>query len=161
MTYNTLLYAATRDGLHLNESFSEPTFKENKARGGDTYIEGGYVEKELRYFKPKQNFLGYIVPDKYQLATFGEVIDEIRKRDIELMLVFAPLTKHRYCTYLNNDDYDSLMTSYAHYYNFNEMMDLNDSLHFYDYQHLNQSGVELFNLKLIDVIKKNKNKWYE
>jgi hypothetical protein len=44
------------------------------------------------------------------------------------------------------------MNQYADYYNFNEMMSLNDSLHFYDAHHHNQNGVELFNEKLIEVI---------
>ena len=44
------------------------------------------------------------------------------------------------------------MQSYGTYYNFNEMISLDDSLHFYDSHHLNQNGVNIFNAKLIDVL---------
>lgn len=36
-----------------------------------------------------------------------------------------------------------------------EIMNLNDSLYFYDSHHLNQIGVELFNEKLINILKED------
>ena len=42
--------------------------------------------------------------------------------------------------------------SSAEYYNFNNIMEVDDSLHFYDAHHLNQDGVELFNEKLIELV---------
>jgi hypothetical protein len=50
------------------------------------------------------------------------------------------------------------MSSYSTYYNFNEKMTLNDSLHFYDANHLNQNGVELFNEKLIELLNQRQSK---
>ena len=47
------------------------------------------------------------------------------------------------------------MGMYSEYYNFNEILTLNDSLSFYDYDHLNQNGVELFNKKLIELLDEN------
>lgn len=44
--YNTLLYASIRDVFSLNENFKSPT-----KLGNDTYIKGGFVERELRYYK--------------------------------------------------------------------------------------------------------------
>lgn len=44
------------------------------------------------------------------------------------------------------------MSKYSSYYNFNERLILNDSLHFYDSNHLNQNGVELFNEELIKMV---------
>jgi len=40
----------------------------------------------------------------------------------------------------------------GNYYNFNEMINLVDTLHFYDSHHLNQKGVRLFNEKIIKLI---------
>ena len=37
--------------------------------------------------------------------------------------------------------------------NTDELISLNDSLHFYDSDHLNQNGVVIFNKKLIEVLK--------
>ena len=40
------------------------------------------------------------------------------------------------------------------YYNFNELIKLNDSLDFYDAHHMNQTGVNIFNTKLKEVLPK-------
>ena len=44
------------------------------------------------------------------------------------------------------------MQDYSRYYNFNNLISLDDSLHFYDPHHLNQLGVETFNTNLIDLL---------
>ena len=44
------------------------------------------------------------------------------------------------------------MQNYSSYYNFNTLIKLDDSLHFYDPHHLNQLGVETFNAELIDLL---------
>ena len=45
------------------------------------------------------------------------------------------------------------MRSYGlQYYNFNEIIQLDDSLDFYDAHHLNQNGVNKFNAKLKEVL---------
>jgi hypothetical protein len=48
-TFNTLLYAEYRDIFHLDDSFTEPIKKRK-----DTYIKGGFVEKEMAYYKPEK-----------------------------------------------------------------------------------------------------------
>jgi hypothetical protein len=47
------------------------------------------------------------------------------------------------------------MRTYGVYYNFNELLELEDELHFYDEDHLNQSGVEIFSAKLIEILFEN------
>ena len=79
---------------------------------------------------------------------------ELEIRNIPVILVYAPISKVHYESYTNTDYFDSLMSSYSDYYNFNEIVYLNDSLHFSDSHHLNQSGVELFNKKLIEILNK-------
>jgi hypothetical protein len=44
------------------------------------------------------------------------------------------------------------MNDLGRYYNFNEISTLHDSLHFYDIDHLNHAGVELFNADLIKLL---------
>ena len=41
------------------------------------------------------------------------------------------------------------MQEYSTYYNYNKLLNLNDTLDFYDDDHLNQSGVTVFNQALI------------
>lgn len=146
-TFNTFMYASARDIFNLNKSFEEAVKK-----GSDTYTSGGYVEKELRFNKPSKMESKEISLNENQLESFSDIVHMIKENDIELILVYAPITKVKYESFRNNKYFDSIMNQYADYYNFNEMMSLNDSLHFYDAHHLNQNGVELFNEKLIEVI---------
>ncbi|MFT4015877.1 MAG: hypothetical protein QM668_02845 [Agriterribacter sp.] len=143
-TYNTLIYSAGVDALHLNRFFIEGT---RKTQNNDTYIPGGYVEKDLQHFSDsccqpiKQwNFR------KEQFNAFQKSITKIRENNIDLILVYAPVTSAYYHSYTNNQIFDSLITRYdKKYYNFNEIIHLNDSLDFYDKHHLNKNGVDTFN----------------
>ena len=151
-TWNTLLYASYRDLFKLDNSFNEQINK-----GDDTYVKGGFVEKEVRYYSP-QNFnkKKYNINQK-QLNKFEDIVSMIKNRGVKLILVYAPIPKTNYLSYTNNIYFDSLMTSYSEYHNFNKIMKLNDSLHFYDSHHLNQTGVTIFNNKLIEILWKNQN----
>ena len=148
-TYNTLLYATTRDILQFNNNFSSP-----KEIGKDTYIKGGFVEKEINYFQPQKLNKNKIVLNESQLKSFEQILNIIKKKDIKLLLVYAPITKSLYRSYINNKYFNRQMVRYGDYYNFNEIMNLEDSLHFYDSNHLNQKGVQLFNEKILNIIKK-------
>ncbi len=148
-TWNTLLYASFRDLFKLDISFKEPIKK-----GDDTYIEGGFVEKKIRYYSPQNFNKKEISLNQKQLNQFEYIISMIKNKGIKLILVYAPIPKANYLSYTNNTYYDSLMTTYSEYYNFNKIIKLNDSLHFYDSHHLNQNGVIIFNNKLIDTLKK-------
>jgi hypothetical protein len=148
ITYNTLLYGTTRDLFNLNRSFEEPARK-----GDDTYIPGGYVQKDMAYFSPGANQVDVMITiDHDQFSIFEEIMEMARKREIDVILVYTPITTSLYSGYLNNAFLDSLMHSYSEYYNFNEILNLNDTLHFYDSDHLNQSGVDVFNNKLIEIL---------
>tara|TARA_R110000737_G_scaffold327112_1_gene341205 strand:+ start:2212 stop:3069 length:858 start_codon:yes stop_codon:yes gene_type:complete len=148
-TYNTFLYALIRDFLGLNESFTESIYKRN-----DKYVSGGFVENEIEFFKPFPFEKREVKIKDYQLESFLEIVKELEIRNIPVILVYAPISKVHYESYTNTDYFDSLMSSYSDYYNFNEIVYLNDSLHFSDSHHLNQSGVELFNKKLIEILNK-------
>jgi hypothetical protein len=147
-TYNTLIYGYFADFLNLNENFVEPIKK-----GDDIYISGGYVEKEVKYYKhqiTKEKNEWKFNPK--QIKKFEENISLIKRKNINLILVYAPFTKSLYNSYTNNNYVDSLMESYGlPYYNFNELMLLDDSIDFYDPSHLNQIGVNKFNKKLIEI----------
>lgn len=146
-TYNTLIYGATRDLFNLNETYTEPIIK-----GSDTYISGGFVEKEISYFKPIPIEEKEIHLDQSQLESFSKIISFLNSKNTKVILVYIPIPPSTYNSYTNMAYFDSLMWSYSEYYNFNEINPLNDSLHFYDSYHMNQSGAEIFNKKLIEII---------
>lgn len=150
-TYNTLIYGFTRNLFGLDNSFSEPLIK-----GIDKYVSGGFVEREIGFYKPSEFEIAEIYLRDYQFTSFVEIIQLIKKQNIELILVYAPIPKVNYNRYSNNQYFDSTMMSYSKYYNFNELNILEDSLHFYDSHHLNQYGVEIFNKKLIELLKVTK-----
>ena len=64
-TWNTLLYAKTRDVFNLNKSFTEDVIK-----GKDAYVKGGYVEKEIGYYTPERLDSLEIFLNKKQLSYF-------------------------------------------------------------------------------------------
>lgn len=147
-TYNTLIYASIRQSLHLDQSYKEP-----RSRNLDKYISGGFVEKEIRYFNPKDFSVNKIKLNKNQMEVFSDIVKLLKDRNIELILVFAPITKAKYSKYTNINYFDSIMRNYSTYYNFNTSDFLNDTLHFYDSHHLNSIGVKRFNNRLIKTLK--------
>jgi hypothetical protein len=147
-TYNTLGYGLMNDVLGLHDGFIE-----KKVKGDDAYINGGYIEKKISFFRkmtyPPQNW----EPNKKQFAAFERILVKIKQRNINVILVFAPVTKGFYNSFRNNGSFDSIMSSYGTYYNFNRVLQLDDSLHFHDPHHLNQKGVEIFNKKLLEILR--------
>ncbi|MDP1727723.1 MAG: hypothetical protein Q8M15_13140 [Bacteroidota bacterium] len=156
--YNTLLFAAVRKSIFNDDAFVEPG---RNALMGDTYIEGGFVQKDLKYntetkvYTPKKWVL-----NKKQVASFERSIKLIKKKNIPFVLVQAPVTKNLYYSYTNNPEVDRFFNQYGAYVNFNPAFNLSDSLDFFDEHHLNQNGVIKFNEKLIQQIKFQKKSVY-
>jgi hypothetical protein len=149
--YNTMLYSFYRDFFHRNDGCREYVTKLD-----DHYVKGGYVEKDLKFYKNVQYTKQEWELNSKQFEIFNQIVKELKKRKIKVFLVQAPISSSLYNSYTNNKNYDRKMKHYGDYYNFNKLMMLNDSLHFYDANHLNQLGVELFNKKLIEtVLQKN------
>lgn len=149
-TYNTLIYGLAADWLQLNKGFEEPT-----RHAEDTYILCGYVQRDMSYHTfEKLGQRQWKLRDD-QLGKFNECLQILRDRNIETVLVFAPIAPNVYNAYTNHAYTDSIFNSYGlKYYDFNRMLDLNDSLHFYDGHHLNQDGVNIFNKKVREVLGK-------
>ena len=146
--YNTLIYSFFRDYLRLNQSFLEPIEK-----GNDKYISGGFVESKIKNYKFIKATKREWYFNKKQLKAFNENLNLLKHKNIKTILVYAPITKSLYNSYQNNDYVDSLLTSYNMlYYNFNNIVSLDDSLNFNDDNHLNQNGVNVFNKKLKTLI---------
>ena len=146
MVYNTLAYS------FLNDLFTGKIhFVEDSIKGDDTYVKNGYVEKKLKYFK-KTNFTkSEIKLNQEQVHAFENCISIIKKKNIKLVFIFAPVSNSLYSSYSNVLIFNGMMNNYGKYYDFNRIIQLDDSLCFYDPEHLNQMGVALFNTKLISV----------
>lgn len=151
-TTNTFLYALPHDIFGLNESFTEPF-----VRNEDIYVSGGFVEKKRDFFEPGPDYKKEILLNQKQLESFSNIVSLIRAKNIELILVYTPVSHIHYDSFSGNDSFDSIMNNCSEYYNFNKIISLDDSLHFYDSHHLNQNGVELFNAKLIEILSTRKN----
>jgi hypothetical protein len=150
--YNTLLFAMYRQGFGLCEDYKEEIVKDD-----DTYIKGGYVEKQLRFYKSSRLHEEYgLKINEMQQRAFERIISSLKERKIPYILVQAPTSVGAYASFLNHAEFDGLMKGYGAYYNYNETMELEDSLHFYDAYHLNQNGVNCFNERLLALIRDNK-----
>jgi hypothetical protein len=151
--YNTMLYAAFWNFTRKNNlNWGIDTFQKNlyaKLKGADTYILGGYVEKELIYFQ-KHNYKDTQLEfNKEMFSAFERCLDLCRQNNCNVLLVQVPYTQGYYNSISNGKDFDAKINSYAvPYYNFNYLLPLDDVLHFYDAVHLNQLGAELFSTKL-------------
>ena len=148
-TYNALIY-----GYYKEIIGSKRNYIEHKIINDDEYVPGGYVERKIKYFDKKKLKQKKIKLIDYQMESFNEIVDLLKEDNIELLLVYAPVTHVDYNRYENNNFYDSLMYKKAKYYNFNRLMNLDDSKHFYDSHHLNQRGVKVFNNEVIRLLKK-------
>jgi hypothetical protein len=146
--YNTFFYALFRDFAGLNKNFKEEPRKEL-----DTYISGGFVMNDLSFFEYREHEPRAWEFRTEQFKALERIIKLTQEQKIELIFIQAPITKGLFSAHTNNKDFDELMLNYGTYYNFNYLMNLDDSLHFYDAHHLNQNGVELFNAKVIEVLK--------
>jgi len=150
--YNTLLYGLFSQLVNLNAGYREPI-----ARRDDTYIPGtGYVEKKPKYNDEKTADDKRYEINETQLLYFKKVVDMIKSKNISLLLVQAPVTSTLYKSYGINARFDNIMEQNGNYINYNNRIDLDNFLHFYDLHHLNQRGVSLFNEMLIQDIIKNK-----
>ena len=147
-TYNTLLYYYMRNFLYPNEIRTEPAQTDY-----DTYVSGGFVERKIEYFKHISHPNTEWVYNQKQFIAFEKICALLKSKNIPFVLVYAPVTPSLYKSYTNQKEFDEKMSSYGDYYNFNEIIHLDDSLHFYDSHHLNQRGVEIFNEEIIKNVK--------
>ena len=146
--YNSLIYAFYKSFFYTKIEYNNCI---NSKCKGHTYINGGFVQKDISFFKNVvyQNITKYDIRSD-QLNSFEHIVKIAKMHNIRLILVQSPITHSFYNSFSNNVLFDKTMCDYGEYYNFNHLITLNDSLNFYDNLHLNQNGVEIFNKKLID-----------
>ena len=144
--YNTLIYRYI-----LNVFVKNWANLKVGANKDEVYVKGGYVQKLLSFNKKNQCIPRKIEIKNEQIQAFECIVNRIKNEHIPIIYVFAPIPPSTYRSYTNIADFDSLMQTYGTYFNFNKIMYLNDSVDFYDDNHLNQIGVQKFNTELLDV----------
>jgi len=144
--YNTYLLSALNN-LIFNKSKNIQSY----TNGNDTYIDQtGFVEKELKFYDPVEGKkIAFDVREKQQIA-FKNNIEYIKENKIEVVLVRAPVTKIRNQSYSNPKQLQEYFNSFENYMDYNQKLNLEDSIYFYDSNHLNQLGVRVFNEILVE-----------
>lgn len=146
-TLNTMIYGTYRELTGKNDGFAEAPDRED-----DHYVSGGFVRRDLKYFRHET-----VKPQQWKMlddqkAEFEAILALLKQRKVKVLLVRAPITKGLNDSYTNNRMIGNYMRSRGDYTDFNGKLPLDDSLHFYDATHLNQNGVEIFDQAVFRLI---------
>lgn len=148
--WNAFLYRWSRENILGPREFIEDPRKRE-----DTYISGGYVQRDLKRNTQKRFRPG---PEQHyyplQEQAFERLLALLRVKDIPVILVNPSVTRPYYVNYRDLDSFNERMAELGPYLDMNPMVILDDSLHFYDSHHLNQEGVELYNAAVIEELKR-------
>ena len=146
--YNSLIYCSYRQLFGLNKNLQE-----RKVVDSEYTISGGYVETYKNYQPTIKYEENYIILEK-QMEAFNRMMARLKEKGIKVILVQSPMTTQGYRLQRNSEVMDSIFSQKGTYYNFNKILQLPDSL-FYNDDHLNQNGVEVFNRKLLAVMEES------
>lgn len=145
---NTFIYS------FINNKVEQKLFKEPQIKNKQFYLKGGgYVESPIKFNTPQINENKILNLNKVQLHAFRRCMEFLLENDIKVILVRPPITTSLYNSFLNNKEIDAIFSKKEIYYNFNQIINLDDSLHFSDARHLNQNGVEVYNEFFIKSLK--------
>jgi len=149
-TTNALFYGTLRQTLGVDDDLVESA-QEDDAK----YIPGGFVERIIGQYQPEAE-ADQKEPEEYvteQVAAFERILLLVQRAGKKIILVEAPVSNFTYAHMrAPQREFEQFMTGKADILNMNGHVGLNDTLHFTDGHHLNQTGVELFNAALIDTL---------
>ncbi len=146
MVYNTVVF----QWMH---NFFLGSFKPLPAiKPMGKYIPGGFSEK-FAVCKKEYTFRDQSWKfNDDQKEAFARIIDYFKNNNIDFLLVQAPVSNVYFKSHTNNDEVDKYFTSYGEYVNYNNVLTLDDHVHFWDAHHVNMDGVKIFNSALIDYL---------
>ncbi|MFM7105628.1 MAG: hypothetical protein ACKOW8_08900, partial [Flavobacteriales bacterium] len=154
--FNTMLYAIYRQVFGLDDDFHEPQETEE-----DVFVHGGFVQKKYSAFNTnsKMKLLGTSDSiNVFQQNAFDRIVQIANENDVDLIFVKTPVAHYeQYCGLYGSiwEEVKAQLRKNGRFIDFNEdEMAFEDSLHFYDQYHLNQTGVMKFNAMVIDSLKK-------
>lgn len=111
--------------------------------GVNHYVEGGYVERDLECYSPVPHHGDTIRVRGVQRRALRRCVDKLQGRGIHYILLQVPDTKVLLDSYSNLAEFQAEMSGYGKYCFMSSPL-LDDSLHFFNEDHLNQRGVELY-----------------
>ncbi len=148
--YNTLFYSVFKN---IFKNFPQEQTK-NK---NDKYVGFGYVERRNCFYSNNRELQEKnLEVNEKQKKYFIKIINLLKQNNNKFLLIEVPVTKEYYSKYTKKENYDTWISNYGEHIDFNKIIIQNDSLDFYDLNHLNQSGVQKFNFELLILIR-NKN----
>lgn len=145
---NSAIYGSFRELFHLNDSFVEDSIQ-----GEDRYVKGGFVETKFRKNPLEKEKKGDWKINPTQIFYLKKNVELLNKKNIPFLLVQAPITQKLYNSKTNNAEVDQLLSELGDYKNFQGELELNDTMDFYDSNHLNQVAVEEFNKLFVNYLR--------
>lgn len=146
--FNTMMYS-----FYRNLMDSTVKIDEDWNFLGDSYITGGFVEKKLSYSTKEEYYDVSLSVLEVQKKAFKRTVDFLKEKGIPFVIVQTPITKNLFKHIKSTHFFDSTMSCFGEYRNFNHNSNFNDSLHFYDAEHLNQNGAEMFDNIFIEYLR--------
>ncbi|MFD1079531.1 hypothetical protein, partial [Longispora fulva] len=138
--FNTILFS------WLNNKIDRSDYAEPAIKGMDIYVgDGGFVQRGLSYYSDQKQIRSRSLPSKErQMNVLEGIIKKFRNEGIDLILVRPPITRNSYESITSNTEFNKRISQLGSFKDYNLNLELVDSLHFYDSQHLNQIGVRKF-----------------
>jgi hypothetical protein len=149
-TWNALAFGAWKQISGQRNPIPEP-----QRQGPDTYVNGGFTERDPEHFKhegPMKNV--EYKPRPEQLDALFRTLRMLEEANTPFVLVTAPITDAFARSWVGVDRLRALIGPGDVYLNMQDSGAYSDSLHFYDRGHLNQQGVQLFNRALLDTLER-------
>ncbi|MBT3544243.1 MAG: hypothetical protein HN488_02750 [Saprospiraceae bacterium] len=138
-TINEYIYASYRRWKYPKENILielDTTLKIYRSRG--------FVENKSSSFTEVNNYKRGKMLES-QISAFRANLFYLKNLNIPYVLLQAPVTSIEQGRFPDKEKYDQLMSEYDNHVDYSQLYELKDSIHFYDYHHMNQKGVEIFN----------------
>lgn len=144
--FNCWVYGSFRNALYLNDDLILVTkFKD------DTYVAGGYSQKDLKPFSDDEVLKAREFSIRAdQLAALDSIKAYCSQKQCQLFFVITPVTTIEKHHIQNWSSIVNELEKINPVHDFSHLPNLQDSIHFYDNDHMNQHGVEIFNPILIE-----------
>lgn len=107
------------------------------------YVPVGYVERPVEHYSPQAHEPKAICMQASQQRALRRCTRWLQRRGVPYLLVEVPDTRVLMDSYTNLAQFQAEMAQCGEFY-FLPLPQLDDSLHFYNEDHLNQDGVDLF-----------------
>lgn len=149
-TINSTIYGSFRQLFDLDRNFIEDSIQDESH-----YIRGGYVQTRFSENPLNEEKVKPWIINENQLTYLKKNIAFLKENNYQFIMVQAPISTKLFESKTNNSEIDQLYSSLGSYVSFQNKLILNDTLDFYDSNHLNQQAVERFNEYLIEYLINN------